>query len=141
MTAAVIWPLRRLSPHNRSPDPAHARLGSYTPTAGKLNIYRAVDDERFSAGVDDALEAFQRAVEVAEEIDGVGVADAARSNMGNVYLDQGRHIDEVLDIYWEDVRACRKSDPPQRHHEAITLVNIGGALAKAERFAEALSPL
>jgi tetratricopeptide (TPR) repeat protein len=90
---------------------------------------------------DDALEAFQRAVQVAEEIDDVGVADAARSNMGNVYLDQGRHIDEVLDIYWKDVRACRESDPPHRHHEAIALVNIGGALAKAERFAEALSPL
>ncbi len=90
---------------------------------------------------DDALEAFQRAVQVAEEIDDVGVADAARSNIGNVYLDQGRHIDEVLDIYWEDVRACRESDPPQRYHEAITLVNIGGALAKAERYAEALSPL
>jgi tetratricopeptide (TPR) repeat protein len=89
----------------------------------------------------DALEAFQRTVQVAEEIDDFGVADAARSNIGNVYLDQGRHIDEVLDIYWEDVRACRESDPPQRHHEAITLVNIGGALAKAERFAEALSPL
>jgi tetratricopeptide (TPR) repeat protein len=89
----------------------------------------------------DALEAFQRAVQIAEEIDDFGVADAARSNIGNVYLDQGRHIDEVLDIYWEDVRACRESDPPQRHHEAITLVNIGGALAKAERFAEALPPL
>ncbi len=88
----------------------------------------------------DALEAFQRAVQVSEEIDDVGVADAARSNMANVYLDQGRRIDEVLGIYWEDVRACRESDP-QRCHEAIALVNIGGALAKAERFAEALSPL
>jgi ABC-type sugar transport system ATPase subunit len=57
------------------------------------------------------------------------------------YLDQGRHIDEVLDIYWEDVRACRESDPPQRDHEAITLVNIGGALSTAERHAEALPPL
>jgi hypothetical protein len=26
-------------------------LGPHTPTAGKLNIYRAVDDERFSAGI------------------------------------------------------------------------------------------
>ena len=90
---------------------------------------------------DDALEAFRRAVQVAEETDDVGVANAARSNMGNVYLDQGRDIDEVFDIYWDDVQACRESDPPKRYHEAITLGNIGGALGKAERYAEALPPL
>jgi tetratricopeptide (TPR) repeat protein len=89
---------------------------------------------------DDALEAFQRAVQVAEEIEDVGVADAARSNIGNVYLEQGR-IDEALPLYWDDVRACRESDPPQRYHEAITLSNIGAALATAERFTEALPPL
>src|SRR5271156_2724600 len=51
MTAAAIWPPRRRPRHNRLPKAAHARLGPPTPTAGKLNIYRAVDDERFSAGV------------------------------------------------------------------------------------------
>ncbi|WP_273735410.1 tetratricopeptide repeat protein [Mycolicibacterium septicum] len=90
---------------------------------------------------DDALEALRRAAQVAEEAGDVGVANAARTNMGNVYLDQGRDVDEVLEIYWEDVRACQQSDPPDRRGEAVALGNIGGALGKAERYAEALSPL
>ena len=90
---------------------------------------------------DDALEAFRRAAQVAEEAGDDGVANAARSNMGNVYLDQGRDVDEVVEIYWEDVQACRESDPPNRRGEAIALGNIGGALGKAERYAEALPPL
>jgi tetratricopeptide (TPR) repeat protein len=90
---------------------------------------------------DDALEAFWRAAQVAEEAGHDGVANAARSNMGNVYLDQGRDVDEVVEIYWEDVQACRESDPPNRRGEAIALGNIGGALGKAERYAEALPPL
>ena len=90
---------------------------------------------------DDALEAFRRAAEDAEEAGVDGVAIAARTNMGNVYLDQGRDVDEVVEIYWEDVRACRESDPPNRRGEASALSNIGGALGKAERYAEALPPL
>lgn len=90
---------------------------------------------------DDALEAFRRAAEVAEEAGFDGVAVAARTNMGNVYLDQGLDVDEVIEIYWDDVRACRESDPPDRRGEAMALSNIGGALAKAERYAEAISPL
>jgi tetratricopeptide (TPR) repeat protein len=90
---------------------------------------------------DAALEAFQRAVEVAEEAGDFAVADAARSNMGNVYLEQGRDIDDVLEVYWADVRACRESDPPNRHGEAITLANIGAALAITERYADAIQPL
>ncbi|CDM77200.1 Regulatory protein AfsR [Mycobacterium marinum] len=90
---------------------------------------------------DDALEAFRRATEVAEEAGLDGVAVAARTNMGNVYLDQGRHVDEVVEIYWDDVRACRESDPPDRRGEATALNNIGGALGKAERYSDALSPL
>lgn len=90
---------------------------------------------------DDALDAFRRAAEVAEEAGLDGVAVAARTNMGNVYLDQGRDADEAIEIYREDVRACRASDPPDRHGEAIALSNIGGALGKAQRYAEAVSPL
>lgn len=90
---------------------------------------------------DAALEAFRRAAQVAEEAGVDGVAIAARTNMGNVYLDQGRDVDEVVEIYWEDVRACRESDPPDRRGEAIALGNIGGALGRAERYADALSPL
>lgn len=90
---------------------------------------------------EDALEAFRRAAEVAEEAGVDGVAVAARTNMGNVYLDQGRDVDEVIEIYSDDVRACRESDPPDRRGEAIALSNIGGALAKAERYTEALPPL
>lgn len=90
---------------------------------------------------DDAIEAFRRAAKVAEEAGNDGVANAALSNMGNVYLDQGRDVDEVVEIYWKDVQACRESDPPNRRGEAIALSNIGGALGKAERYAEALSPL
>jgi tetratricopeptide (TPR) repeat protein len=90
---------------------------------------------------DGALEAYRRAIEVADEIDDAGVADAARSNMGNVYLEQGRDIDEVLEVYWADVRACRESEPPDRRGEAITLVNIGAALSMAERHAKAIPPL
>jgi tetratricopeptide (TPR) repeat protein len=88
---------------------------------------------------DDALGAYQLAIQISEEIDDAGVASAARSNMANVYNEQGR-IDEALPLYWDDVRACRESDPPQPYHEAITLANIGAALAKAERYTEALSP-
>lgn len=90
---------------------------------------------------DDALEAFRRAAEAAEEAGADGVGVAARTNMGNVYLDQGRDVDEVIEIYSDDVRACRESDPPDRRGEAIALSNIGGALAKAERYTEALPPL
>ena len=90
---------------------------------------------------DDALEAFRRAAQVAVEAGDDGVANAAHSNMGNVYLDQGRDVDEVVEIYWEDVQACRESDPPNRRGEAIALGNIGGALGKAKRYAEALPPL
>lgn len=90
---------------------------------------------------DDALEAFRRAADVAEEAGLDGVANAARTNMGNVYLDQGRDVDEVIEIYWDDVRVCRESEPPDRLGEAIALSNIGGALGKAERYADALSPL
>lgn len=90
---------------------------------------------------DDALEAFRQAAKVAEDAGVDRVAIAARTNMGNVYLDQGRDVDEVVDIYWDDVRACRESDPPDRRGEAIALSNIGGALGKAERYAGALPPL
>lgn len=90
---------------------------------------------------DDALEAFRRAAEVAEDAGVDGVAIAARTNMGNVYLDQGRDVDEVVEIYWDDVRACRESDPPDRRGEAVALSNIGGALGIAERYTEALPPL
>jgi tetratricopeptide (TPR) repeat protein len=83
----------------------------------------------------------QGAVEVAEESGDFAVADAARSNMGNVYLEQGRDIDDVLEVYWADVRACRESDPPNRHSEAVTLANIGAALAITERYADAIQPL
>jgi tetratricopeptide (TPR) repeat protein len=89
----------------------------------------------------DALKAYQRAVEVAEDAADFGVADAARSNMGNVYLEQGRDIDEVLEIYWADVRTCRESEPPDRPGEAIALANIGAALSMAERFTDAVPPL
>ncbi|AMO62349.1 Regulatory protein AfsR [Mycolicibacterium phlei] len=90
---------------------------------------------------DDALEAFRRAAEVAEEAGLEWVAGAARTNMGNVYLDQGRDVDEVVQFYWEDVRACQESDPPHRRGEAAALSNIGGALGDAGRYTEALSPL
>ncbi|WP_198542280.1 AAA family ATPase [Mycolicibacterium peregrinum] len=96
---------------------------------------------RMMGQFDAALAAYQRAVEVAEEAGDFAVADAARGNMGNVYLEQGRDIDEVLEIYWADVRACRESDPPNRLSEAVTLANIGAALAMAERYAEAEQPL
>jgi hypothetical protein len=65
------------------------------------------------------------------------VAIAARTNMGNVHLDQSWDVDEVVEIYWEDARARRKSDPPDRRGDAIALSNTGGALGKAE----AVSPL
>lgn len=90
---------------------------------------------------DDALDAFRRAAEVAEDAGDDGVAVAARTNIGNVYLDQGRDVEEVIEIYSDDVRVCRESDPPDRRGEAIALSNIGGALAKAERYTEALPPL
>ncbi len=90
---------------------------------------------------DAALEAYRRAVDVAEDAGDFAVADAARSNMGNVYLEQGRDIDDVLEIYWADIRACRESDPPNRHSEASTLVNIGAALAMTGRYADAIQPL
>jgi tetratricopeptide (TPR) repeat protein len=89
---------------------------------------------------DDAIAAYQLAIQISDDSDGAGVASAARSNMANVYNEQGR-IDEALPLYWEDVRVCRESDPPQPYHQAITLANIGAALAKAERYAGALSPL
>ena len=90
---------------------------------------------------DDALDAFRRAAEVAQEAGFDGVAVAARTNIGNVYLDQGRDVDGVIEIYWDDVRACRASNPPDRSGEAVALNNIGGALGKAERYAEAVPPL
>ena len=89
---------------------------------------------------DDAIAAYQLAIQISEDSNGAGVASAARSNMANVYNEQGR-IDDALPLHWEDVRVCRESDPPQPYHEAITLANIGAALAKAERYAEALPPL
>lgn len=89
----------------------------------------------------EALAAYQRAVEVAEDADDFTVADAARSNMGNVYFAQGRSVDEVLDIYWADVKACRESEPPNRRGEAIALANIGAALSLAERHVDAEEPL
>lgn len=90
-----------------------------------LNLYGAA--LRMMSQFDDALEAYQRAIQISEEIHDAGVASAARSNMANVYLEQGR-IDEALPLYWDDVQACRVSDPPQRYHEPITLSNIGAAL-------------
>lgn len=89
----------------------------------------------------DAIEAFRRAAEVAGEAREDGAANAARANMANVYLDQGRDVDEVVEIYWADVRACREAHPPDRRGEAIALGNIGGALGRAEKYADALSPL
>lgn len=61
--------------------------------------------------------------------------------MGHVYLDEGRDVAEVVEIYWRDVRACRESDPPDRRGEVVALGNMGGTLRKAERYTEALSPL
>lgn len=90
---------------------------------------------------DNALDAFLLAAEVAEEAGLDDVANAARTNMGNVYLDQGRDVNDIIEIYWNDVRACRESDPRDRRGEAITLTNIGGALARADRYAEAVAPL
>lgn len=96
---------------------------------------------RKTSQFESALEAFRCAARVAEEAGLDAVATAARTNMGNVYLDQGRDFDAVLEIYWADVRASRESEPPDRRSEAIALSNIGGALGKAERYAEALPPL
>ncbi len=90
---------------------------------------------------DGAMEAYRRAVEVADEIDDTGVADAARGNMANVYLAQGRDLEEVLEIYWADVHACRRSEPPNRPGEAGALSNIGAALSMAERYSQAIPPL
>lgn len=103
-----------------------------------LNLYGST--LRMAGQYDDALEAYRKAIQISEEIPDIGVASAARSNMANVYNEQGR-IDEALPIYWEDVRVCRESDPPHPYHEAITLSNIGAALARAERYKEAVSPL
>lgn len=96
---------------------------------------------RMMGHFDAALEAYQRAIEVAEEAGDFAVADAARSNMGNVYLEQGHDIDDVLEVYWADVRACRESDPPNRLSEAFALANIGAALAMKGRYADAAQPL
>ena len=39
------------------------------------------------------------------------------------------------------MQICREAEPPHPYNEASTLNNIGGALSKAERFEEAVSPL
>ncbi|MBY0287497.1 MAG: tetratricopeptide repeat protein [Mycobacteriaceae bacterium] len=103
-----------------------------------LNLYGAA--LRKAGQFDDAIKAYERAIQISEEIGDIGVASAARSNIANVYNEQGR-FEEALPIYWEDVRVCRESDPPHRYHEAVTLTNIGAALARAERYHEALPPL
>ena len=95
---------------------------------------------RMLADFDGALRVLQRAVELNEGRGDVNAASLSRCNIANVRLDQGR-VDDALDVYWQDVRICRQSDPPHPYNEAGTLNNIGGALLKAERFEEAVPPL
>lgn len=90
---------------------------------------------------DDALEAFRRVVQVAAKAGDDGVANAAPNQHGERLIRSGRNVDAVVEIYWKDVEASRESNPRDRRGEATTLGNIGGVLAIAERYAEALSPL
>ena len=94
---------------------------------------------RMLTDFDGALRVLQRAVELNEGRGDVNGASLSRCNIANVRLDQGR-VDDALDVYWQDVRIRRQSDPPHPYNEAGTLNNIGGALLKAERFEEAVPP-
>jgi tetratricopeptide (TPR) repeat protein len=95
---------------------------------------------RMLGDFDGAVRAFEQAVEINEERGDVNAVSLSRCNIANVHLEQGR-IDDALDVYWQDVQISRESEPPHPYNEASSLTNIGGALAKAERFEEAVLPL
>lgn len=103
-----------------------------------LNLYGSA--LRTMGRLDEAADVLERARLLGEESDNTSAGSASLTNMGNVLLDQGR-FDEALTAYWEDVRISRESDPPHRFNEAIALSNIGAALGKAGRYAEAIPHL
>jgi tetratricopeptide (TPR) repeat protein len=95
---------------------------------------------RMLGDFDGAVRAFEQAVAINEERGDVNGASLSRCNIANVLVDEGR-IDDALEIYWQDVTISRESEPPHPYNEASTLINIGAALAKAERYEEAVPPL
>lgn len=103
-----------------------------------LNLYGAA--LRNMGRLDEAADVLERARLLGEESGDPSALSAALTNMANVLLDQGR-FDEALEVYWEDVRISRDSDPPHRFNEAIALSNIGAALGNAGRYAEAIPHL
>lgn len=103
-----------------------------------LNVYGGV--LRQLSRHDEALQVLNQALRINEELGEFESASTTRSNIANVLVAMGQFA-AAIDLYWEDIRVCRGSDPPHPYHEAITLTNLGAAFAEAQRFAQALPPL
>jgi tetratricopeptide (TPR) repeat protein len=95
---------------------------------------------RLLGDFDGAIRVYEQAIEINEARGDVIAVSLSRCNIANVHIDQGR-VDDALEVYWQDVRISRGSEPPHPSNEAGTLNNIGAALAKVERFEEAVTPL
>ena len=95
---------------------------------------------RMLGDFDGAVRVYEQAIEINQARGDVTAVSLSRCNIANVHFDQGR-VDDALEVYWQDVRISRESEPPHPSNEASTLNNIGAALAKRERFEEAVTPL
>ncbi|CQD24774.1 putative ATPase [Mycobacterium lentiflavum] len=95
---------------------------------------------RMLGDFDGAVRVYEQAIEINQARGDVAALSLSRCNIANVYFDQGR-VDDAFEVYWQDVRISRESEPPHLSNEAGTLNNIGAALAKRERFEEAVAPL
>ncbi|KMO81975.1 tetratricopeptide repeat protein [Mycolicibacterium obuense] len=86
----------------------------------------------------EAQELFEQAVAMYEHLGDLDRASGARSNIGNLFQQQGR-LDDAIAIYRKDLRQC----PPETHPypAAGTLSNLGGVLVKARRPGEGVTQL
>ena len=93
---------------------------------------------RMQRRYDESLRAFEDAVAMYEALGDADRASGARSNIGNLFQEQGR-LNDAIAIYRSDLKQC----PPTTHPypAAGTLTNLGAVLVKADRPGEGVTQL
>ncbi len=86
---------------------------------------------RMLGDFDGAVRVYEQAIEINKARGDVIAVSLSRCHIANVHIDQGR-VDAALEVYWQDVRISRESEPPHPSNEAGTLNNMGAAVAKVE---------
>jgi tetratricopeptide (TPR) repeat protein len=113
-----------------------ARVSPQLVAASALSNYGT--SLRLQRKYQQSQDALEQAIAVYEEIGDLDRASGARSNIGNLFQEQGR-LEDAIAIYRQDLEQCPPSIHP--HAAANTLTNLGAALSRADRPSEAVTEL